>query len=937
MNIRGWLVFIFVLTQLSASLVVGQPAKKPNNHKVRQCFDNGGFEKGLSGWRTKGIRLVEDPTVAHGGTRCLLGEVWQRKKGSEIKRTLKLRSDRMYRLKLWAKADNNSRLTIWLFDGEKYRIIANWQPVAERWRKYQVNFSVESDGPKTIKIVAPSSFWAPIGRMWIDDAALYELPLWEKVKLSKEGFNDFPVIAESTPNQAWVSWISFRDGHDTLQLARIRQSGNGVVLDQNWEIAGGHSKQILNPTLASNHLGAWLIFSSENDNNWDLYAVKLDKKDGPQKSIRLTKNAGVDIHPTACLRENTLWIAWESNRDAGHRQIYLTALRDGVVGKPQRLSSVGYNNYQPSIAVNKSGDLLVAWHSFRDNNYDLYARRVSSNSIANEQRLTFAPCIDRGVRLLAQGDGFWMAWEQASYAGYKIGEATTKRIHVAKYANNRLMVPKGLKKTKLWSKAESPDLKLDSKGRLWVAARVPRDRNSGWDVILWSYSNMGWSNPKVLSKHKGMNRSPGIAVFSRYITVCYQGDDIPNQFMSIEKSDQGKSDVYLSLIKHSTKERPKKLALRPYEPPKDMFWAATGRELRGEDRIGWEVTNAGNKLRLVFGDLHEHSDISVCHRTQDETPNQAYQMMRDIARYDFGALTDHGKNFNKYLWQYMGKMARTNTDPERFISFLGQEWSSTIEKSSRKYPFGYYGHRNLILADPYFTKWFNPVSGTTPAELWKSLQQTETNFVMIPHQLADTGNVPIDWDFNDETAEPVAEIYQMRGSYECKGCSLEARSATPRRGHFLQDAWARGVVIGVIAAPDHNGGLGKAGVYVEEFSREAILNAIRSRRTYGTTGAKIFLDVRVNGLFMGAVGKRAEGKPVRVEIRVDTPTPIRKVEIIRNNESIFQGLTKRKTMNLTYIDTSPLSGSAFYYVRVTLRNKEMAWSSPVWLGRLPKP
>ena len=135
--------------------------------------------------------------------------------------------------------------------------------------------------------------------------------------------------------------------------------------------------------------------------------------------------------------------------------------------------------------------------------------------------------------------------------------------------------------------------------------------------------------------------------------------------------------------------------------------------------------------------------------------------------------------------------------------------------------------------------------------MWEDLRKLNANFIHIPHQLADTGNVPTDWNFTDETAQPVAEIFQTRGSYEYKGTPREAGRTTPGPGYFLQDAWARGIVIGVIASPDHGGGYGKACVFAPELTREAILDAIRARHCYGTTAAKIFLDVRVNGHLMG--------------------------------------------------------------------------------------
>jgi hypothetical protein len=113
------------------------------------------------------------------------------------------------------------------------------------------------------------------------------------------------------------------------------------------------------------------------------------------------------------------------------------------------------------------------------------------------------------------------------------------------------------------------------------------------------------------------------------------------------------------------------------------------------------------------------------------------------------------------------------------------------------------------LADLYFPRWWNARDGQTPAEVWAELEQMKANYV-------------------DHSA--------------------------PARGH-----WQR---------PDHAGGMGKACVYAPELTREAILDAIRARHTYGTTAARIFLDMRVNGHLMGDKIPATEGKPVEVKVSV---------------------------------------------------------------------
>ena len=407
---------------------------------------------------------------------------------------------------------------------------------------------------------------------------------------------------------------------------------------------------------------------------------------------------------------------------------------------------------------------------------------------------------------------------------------------------------------------------------------------------------------------------------------------MPSRYENEEKSALSHSDVYLTAVNLKDSTPATTPDLQRFAEPADPFAPADLRVAYGEDAPVPSMDLDGKKLHLYYGDLHDHTEVSICNRTGDESIDESYQNMRDIAGLNFACVTDHGYDETPYLWYFTGKMARINTDPSRFVAFLAEEWTSTFEKTSEKYPYGYYGHRNLIFADPYFPRYWNEMNGQTPADVWKELRALNANFIHIPHQLADTGNVPTDWSFNDEVAQPVAEIYQGRGSYEYKGAPGEAKRTTPEKGNFIQDAWAKGIVIGVIASPDHGGGKGKACVFAPEFTRESLLDAMRARHCFGTTAARMFLDVRVNGALMGDILPPAQGKPVEVKIRVRCPGDIDRIEVCRNNEFIYCNQPEGKEADLTFVDPKPLDTWSYYYVRVIQKDAQMAWSSPVWLG-----
>lgn len=892
---------------------------------------NGGFEDGLTGWQPgPGHQLIEDPKAARAGDRCLFGEVTEENQAHILRREVELRPDKLYEFEMWARATNRTKLVLWRITAGERSMVQAWQRMPNQWRRHNVMFGVEAAGTTMLEIVAPSSYAAPVGKMWIDDIALYEYDLPPAIEVSGgDGFNDFPSMVCANDGAVWFAWVSFREGADTLQVARAAVEGDKLTISRTWQAEGGRDVYILDPTLATDGDRVWLAYSAEKAGNWDVYAAQL-RADGPAGAIRITQHPAVDRNPALAVGEKTVSIAWESNRDDGWHQVYLAQAQEGRVSPPRRLSSLECDNYRPALARPSPDRDVVVWHSFRDNNFDLYAHDSAAEA-EREKRLTAGPTIDREARLITARDGLWLAWENVNCAGYHIGAAKTKRVQIARLSASGLETPVGLGKTELWRRAEIADLALDPQGRLWVSARIPRGQHAGWDVIALCYSGGEWSEPLRVGARKGMCRRPWLGFAEGRVIVCYQGDNIPNSWATVDDTVKATSGIFAGVLAPSSAPAPAELMLEPYQDPADEFEAAAIRVARGEDTPPRSITYKGRRLNLYFGDLHEHTDVSVCNRTGDQTHDQSYESMRDIARYDFAGVTDHGYNFNAYLWTYAGKMARANNDPGRFLTFLAEEWTSTFEKYSDEHPYGYYGHRNLILEDPYFPMWFSARDSKTPSELWEILRREKANFVHIPHQLADTGNVPTDWNFVDEEAQPVAEIFQTRGSYEYEGAPRQARSTTPK-GWFLQDAWARGIVIGVIASPDHGGGFGKAAVYAPELSRKAILDAMRARHTYGTTAAKIFLDVRVNGHLMGERGPAPGGKPVRVEITAACPGDIGRVEVCRNNEFVHSREVEGRECEFTFVDERPPDGPCYYYVRVMQKDGEIAWSSPVWLG-----
>ncbi|MDI1248456.1 MAG: hypothetical protein PSV13_06190, partial [Lacunisphaera sp.] len=140
--------------------------------------------------------------------------------------------------------------------------------------------------------------------------------------------------------------------------------------------------------------------------------------------------------------------------------------------------------------------------------------------------------------------------------------------------------------------------------------------------------------------------------------------------------------------------------------------------------------------------------------------------------------------------------------------------------------------------------------------------------------------------------------------------------------------------LGFIASGDHNGmGVGLACLWVKEVSRRGLLEALRARRCFATTGDQLVVDFRVNGAWAGST-VRGGAAPSMV-FTVDAMDDIACVEILRNSRVVHRSepasATRVATGEWTDHDHAREPGVLYYYLRVTQKNLHLAWSSPVWI------
>ncbi|MHC4536440.1 MAG: DUF3604 domain-containing protein [Planctomycetota bacterium] len=745
-----------------------------------------------------------------------------------------------------------------------------------------------------------------------------------------EDVEQFPALACDAENTIWMASVvrPIPDSHIRVDCIKNGRKKRICILQPKGMTGiAAHS-------IAPLQQGCIVVFPVEKDNQWHIvYAFIHAGTKHRQNCQYLPCKGSSNISPAVVVVNNSAHVVWESN-NGEFRGIYTSHINRGSVGPVQRLSSPRANSYNPSIVALPNGSIFTAWDSIRNYGSNIYGSWFKDGQWLTESKITNGRRIERHPFLTSWKNNIWMAWQAQTYKERCLNNLIEQRIVVACLTDKGLQMPIGLFQKVSTSNRllMRPRIAFDPDGHLWLTASLGmKNLQAGWRPVIWQYSDRQWSEMQFLSNEQSRWQPiPMVFPTDTLASIAVQSDDLPQGWDNTRgKYRDWKSKVTIKRRNIDTINGLDRIEMHPLKMPETKFSLREKIELCSAELPRQQWKHGKHKLTLFWGDFHDHTDLSVCNRRHNPSGHDLFANLRDIEKLDFCALTDHGYNFDPQQWSLNGEQTRYNYDSQRFLTFLGQEWTS-----SKNYTSGGYGHRNLIFLDPYHNKFYDSYDGKiSPYDLWNELKGVE--FICIPHQLADwqhkgKGNPPTDWSFVDEKLQPVAEIFQHRESYEYLGCPRQAPHGEPKPGNYLQDAWAKGIIIGVIASPDHGGGKGKAGVWARELTREKIFKAIRARHTFGTSGAKMALRFSTDEAMMGDKVIRQDG-PISFTIAALAMNDIVELVIFRNNEIVHKTSPNSCRCTVKWTDKHPLkTDRVWYYTRIRCSDKELAWSSPIW-------
>ena len=734
----------------------------------------------------------------------------------------------------------------------------------------------------------------------------------------------------------WVTWLTFLPGKgDEIHVGR-RSADRWAVEKTVTDATGRYAR----PTLTVDAAGklAWLSYETLNpaDGGWDVMVRRHVGGGTFGPPIRVSLGKGNDIsHRVQPAPDGGLWVVWQADRGG---QFDILARRVGAKGTLAAVEDVAAgprSEWSPALAVWADGTLRVAWDAYDGQSYNVISRRRSADGVWGRATTAASGPAFQGRAQLAPAagtnGGAWILWERGAenwgkphrgmphknpklsdsygplhrfreiHVGMITREGTTHPLttplpmpsfaQAAKRTNRRPDT------TRMGVFYERGLLTVDRAGRPWVvyrhyytpqasaAAGMRSHVEAGWKIFARCMEGAGWSPLHAFSigQRDGMQRLSIAPTADGLAAVWTTG-------RTDRRKDPKPRGVAIGLLSHP-KGKP---------PAHTIALArATTRVAEAPSRTARPATVGGKTYRLFYGDLHRHTDLSLCFPFFDGTLDDAYRYAIDVAGLDFLGVTDHTRDINNgnvksQLWWRCTKEVTRHRLTDRFFPMF------TYERSMNGTD-----HNVITLRDDVLRNYTYPLT-----QFWKELDHDSFT---VPHAPVSIKT----WAYQDDALRPLIEIYQGCRDYDSQ-----------KQAHVGLD---KGYHLGFIASSDHvSTSASYACVWSPRTGLEPIFRSMQARRTFGATD-KIRLVFRSGDHWMGEKFIASAVPTFRIEI--EGTAPLKQLTLYDNGQAVSElpfdaGAT---SVNTTYQPGKYFTGKHYLYIHMVQTDGNQAWSSPIWV------
>ncbi|MCK4819216.1 DUF3604 domain-containing protein, partial [bacterium] len=337
--------------------------------------------------------------------------------------------------------------------------------------------------------------------------------------------------------------------------------------------------------------------------------------------------------------------------------------------------------------------------------------------------------------------------------------------------------------------------------------------------------------------------------------------------------------------------------------------------------------------QVFWGDIHSQGALS----DGLGYPDEYYTFARDVSMLDISAFTDHcdglmfpydeGSQIKMNKWHRVLNASKRYYQPGKFVTFPAFEWG--YDENTRD-------HRNIYFFSEKDTTCFNwrDPKFHFQDQVFKEVKKHKV--MVIPHCHVNGTN----WDYHDPDLEHIVEIYSDKGYSE----EAEARKPSIPQAGGVNKALMRGYRLGFVASSDYHWNVpgrnckvedsgykaGYVAVEAPSLTRKAIWDALLKRQCYATTAVRILLDFSINGARMGEEINSSGSREITGSVYAEGE--INKIENIKNGQVYFaKRVVGKADCHFKFTDTKAEKQCDYYYLKVTQKDGNNAWSSPIWV------
>lgn len=638
-------------------------------------------------------------------------------------------------------------------------------------------------------------------------------------------------------------------------------------------------------------------------------SVRLTAKDG--SSLRIRGPVTFASGATTAQRGELQFVAWDEyggDVEAGGSFDVLGAfVENGEVQKPFVIAGGPAFQARPSVALTPDGQVWIAWEEGPDGWGGTYRS------------------VDQQWNNATDSHGPLHTWRATRLAQIgRDGSVTEIEVPMPSFELQRLQPERRPGAERIGVFYERPAIASDPEGGLWLAYRHVHQREAGLQI------------PKLTT-----HVERGFSVYARRL--------VDGQFGPVLRIDERQRDGEqpmefrtagsgLELIletgradrRNDAQFKGVRVAALPADSSHgDLIPAssspiraaipAAAPEVRKPARASADVK--GSAYSLYFGDLHRHTDLSLCFPFFDGSLDDAYRYAMGPGALDFVAVTDHARDLDQGKsasrpWQLHVAAADRYHQPGRFIAFRAYERSQ-----------GDTDHNIIGLQqDADFLRPHRPPL----TEFWDEFPADAV--LSIPHATAARpgqrfcGNV---WTKRDDLKRPIAEIYQAFRDVS----SME---------ELQTRALMTGQKLGFIASSDHLATsssyacVWNPGTAEEPASRESLFRSLQARRCYGATAR---IDLRVTATAAQAASQTfwmgedlPDAASFQIQVSGTGSGPVERIEYWSDGKLVHSTNAERVAAFGDEFRWSPAAESQQYlFVRIVQADGEQAWSSPFFV------